>query len=114
MVIDGLPISNSTYNQTANAVEGTNRRQDYSNRSIDINPADIESYVILKGPEATALYGNMGASGAIVITTKKAKSAKGSVTYNNSFRVEKLTRFLKFKRFITRVLMVFMRTLLTP
>jgi TonB-linked SusC/RagA family outer membrane protein len=93
MVIDGLPISNSTYNQTANAVEGTNRRQDYSNRSIDINPADIESYVILKGPEATALYGNMGASGAIVITTKKAKSAKGSVTYNNSFRVEKLTRF---------------------
>lgn len=93
IVVDGLPIDNSTFNQTASVVEGTNRRQDYSNRGIDINPADIESYTILKGPEATALYGNMGASGAIIITTKKAKSAKGSITYNNSFRVETITRF---------------------
>ncbi len=93
MVIDGLPVDNSTFNQTANVVEGTNRRQDYSNRSIDINPADIESYTILKGPEATALYGNMGASGAIIITTKKAKSQKGTVSYNNSFRIEKVNRF---------------------
>ncbi|RYZ28952.1 MAG: SusC/RagA family TonB-linked outer membrane protein [Chitinophagaceae bacterium] len=93
IVVDGLPIDNSIFNQTAMVSNGTNRNNDYSNRALDINPADIESYTILKGPEATALYGNLGASGAIVITTKKAKAGRGSVTYNNSFRWEKQTRF---------------------
>ncbi|NCI50443.1 SusC/RagA family TonB-linked outer membrane protein [Sediminibacterium roseum] len=93
IVIDGLPIDNSMFNQNAMVNVGTNRNQDYSNRSIDINPADIESYTILKGPEATALYGNLGASGAIVITTRKAKSGRGAVSYNNSFRWETQTKF---------------------
>lgn len=93
IVIDGLPIDNSTFNQGALVSDGANRNKDYSNRAIDINPSDIESYTILKGPEATALYGNLGASGAIIITTKKAKAQKGFVTYNNSFRVEKVNRF---------------------
>ncbi|HVG42733.1 MAG TPA: carboxypeptidase-like regulatory domain-containing protein, partial [Chitinophagaceae bacterium] len=93
IVVDGLPIDNSIFHQSAMVSSGTNRNNDYSNRSLDINPADIESYTILKGPEATALYGNLGASGAIVITTKKAKAGRGSVTYNNSFRWEQQTRF---------------------
>ena len=93
IVIDGLPIDNSTFNQGLLATNRNNRDQDYTNRAMDINPADIETYTILKGPEATALYGNLGASGAIVITTKKAKSGQGSVTYNNSFRFEKQLYF---------------------
>ena len=93
MVIDGLPIDNSIVNQNDMVNNGVNRDSDYSNRAVDINPADIESYTILKGPEATALYGNLGASGAIVITTKKAKSGKGSISYNNSFRIEKQINF---------------------
>ena len=88
MVVDGLPIDNSVMSQTNMAMGGNNRSQDYTNRASDINPADIESYTILKGPEATALYGNLGASGAIVITTKKAKAGKGTVSYNGSLRVE--------------------------
>lgn len=84
MVVDGLPVDNSVVNQINTTIQGTNRNQDYTNRASDINPADIESYVILKGPEATALYGNLGANGAIIITTKKAKAGKASVSYNFS------------------------------
>ena len=93
IVIDGVPVDNSTLNQTQLASGGANRDQDYSNRAMDINPADIESYTIMKGPEATALYGNQGASGAIIITTKKGKAGKSSINYNNSFRMEKINRF---------------------
>ncbi|MBB6237417.1 TonB-linked SusC/RagA family outer membrane protein [Pedobacter sp. AK013] len=88
IVLDGVPIDNSVLNQGSTAMNGNNRSQDYTNRASDINPADIESYTILKGPEATALYGNLGASGAIVITTKKAKAGKSSVSYNGSLRIE--------------------------
>ncbi|WP_129715377.1 SusC/RagA family TonB-linked outer membrane protein [Pedobacter sp. SYP-B3415] len=92
-VVDGVPIDNSVVSQTNMAMAGTNRNQDYTNRGADINPADIESYTILKGPEATALYGNLGASGAIIITTKKAKAGKSSVSYNGSLRVETVNNF---------------------
>lgn len=90
IVVDGLPIDNSVSSQTNTAMTGTmvNRGSDYTNRGADINPADIESYTILKGPEATALYGNLGSGGAIVITTKKAKAGKASVSYNGSLRIE--------------------------
>jgi ferric enterobactin receptor len=88
IVVDGLPIDNSVINQTNDLVGGAaNRNSDYSNRAIDLNSADIEGYVIMKGPEATALYGNLGASGAILITTKKGKAGKGAVTYSNAFNV---------------------------
>ncbi len=93
MVIDGLPIDNSILNQNDLVSNGANRDSDYSNRAVDINPADIESYTILKGPEATALYGNLGASGAIVITTKKARAGRGSISYNNNFRIERQVNF---------------------
>lgn len=94
IVVDGVPINNTTLNQTNELVTGgANRDQDYSNRGNDINPADIESYTIMKGPEATALFGNAGASGAILITTKKGKAGKGTISYNNSFRVERLNDF---------------------
>lgn len=88
MVLDGVPIDNSVVNQINTTIAGQNQKQDYTNRASDINPADIESYVILKGPEATALYGNLGANGAILITTKKAKAGKATVSYNGSLRVE--------------------------
>ncbi len=92
MVVDGIPIDNSVVNQMNTTIQGTNRNQDYTNRAADINPADIESYTILKGPEATALYGNLGSNGAIVITTKKAKAGKATVSYNGSLRLETVNR----------------------
>ena len=93
-VVDGLPISNRTFNERNLVGEGTgNRNNDYGNRAMDLNPEEIESLTILKGPEAAALYGTEGASGAVVITTRRAKSGKAKVTYNNNFRVDNVYRF---------------------
>ncbi len=92
-IVDGLPVNNNSLSQSILASDLPNRDNDYSNRGIDINPDDIESVTILKGPEATALYGIDAGSGAIVITTKKGKSGKLKVSYDNSFRIEHLYRF---------------------
>ncbi|AQG80820.1 SusC/RagA family TonB-linked outer membrane protein [Spirosoma montaniterrae] len=96
-VVDGLPISNNTFNQGALVSDSPNRNNDYQNRAADINPNDIESITILKGPEASALYGIDAASGAIVITTKKGTTGKGRITYDNAFRMEDAYRFPKFQ-----------------
>ncbi|TKC02018.1 SusC/RagA family TonB-linked outer membrane protein [Pedobacter cryotolerans] len=93
-VIDGLPVANNTFSEYNLVGQGTfNRQNDYGNRGMDINPDEIETITILKGPEASALYGTQGASGAVVITTKKAKAGTASVTYNNVFRFDKAYRF---------------------
>jgi TonB-linked SusC/RagA family outer membrane protein len=99
-VVDGIIIDNQTVNETSNGGQGVglasdrpNRNNDYTNRIADINPNDIASVTILKGPEATALYGSQASSGAILITTKKAKSGKLAVQYDNSFRIQAITRF---------------------
>lgn len=103
-VIDGVILDNTTFNSNSQggtgiglASDGNNRNIDNTNRIADLNPNDIESYTVLKGPEATALYGSQASSGAIVITTKKAKVAgkKIAVTYDNNFRMQKLTRFAR-------------------
>jgi len=97
-VVDGLPIDNKTLSSSAfvsDASSGTslnNRGVDFTNRAADINPEDIESLVVLKGPEAAALYGIDAANGAIVITTKRGKAGAGSVSYSNSFRVETIRK----------------------
>ncbi len=88
IVIDGLPINNSTLNQGQLATGGSNRDNDFSNRLADINPNDIESLTVLKGPEATSLYGIDAGSGAIIIKTKKGQAGKPKISYNNSFRVD--------------------------
>lgn len=102
-IVDGVIIDNQTVNETSNGGQGvglasdrSNRNNDYTNRIADLNPNDIETITILKGPEATALYGSQASSGAIVITTKKAKSNKLAVQYDNNFKFQKLTRFPEF------------------
>ena len=101
-IVDGMIYDNQTLNQEALigglSVGFANRNSDYGNRAMDINPSDIESVTILKGPEATTLYGADGASGAIVITTKKGRAGKTSITYDNSFRMEKLYRFPEIQK----------------
>lgn len=101
-VVDGIIVDNQTVNETSGGGQGIglasdrpNRNNDYTNRIADINPNDIESITVLKGPEATALYGSQASSGAIVITTRKAKSNKLAIQYDNSMRIQKVTRFPK-------------------
>jgi TonB-linked SusC/RagA family outer membrane protein len=105
-VIDGVVVDNQSLDEGSQGGTGigmverstglattSNRNNDYSNRLSDLNPNDIETITVLKGPEATALYGSQASSGAIIITTKKGKSGTVGVQYDNSFRFSKLTRF---------------------
>ena len=101
-IVDGIIIDNQTLNSNSQsgsgiglASDGNNRNNDNTNRIADINPSDIESVTVLKGPEATALYGSQASSGAIVITTKKAKGTNGKIllNYDNNFRFQRITRF---------------------
>ncbi|WP_212003282.1 SusC/RagA family TonB-linked outer membrane protein [Chitinophaga sp. HK235] len=82
-VIDGMPMDNSTGQGDNSAFDGSvNLATTNGNRAMDINPEDIESISVLKGPAAAALYGLRAAAGAIIITTKKGTTGlvTGSVT----------------------------------
>lgn len=90
-VIDGMPISNNTAASNSfvasknSATSFENRTVDFSNRAQDINPNDIETITVLKGPEAAALYGVDAANGAIIITTKKGRAGQGRISYSSTF-----------------------------
>lgn len=101
-VIDGLPVNNQTFNANTLVTQTENRTVDFSNRISDLNPEDIESLTILKGPEAAALYGIDAANGAIVITTKKGKSGRGSLNYTFNYGIEKLGRLPEIPRIYSR------------
>jgi TonB-linked SusC/RagA family outer membrane protein len=83
-VVDGLPVASTSDISTLNSVTGA----DYANRSLDLDPNDIESINILKGQAASALYGMRASNGVIVITTKNGKGVgKGKVAVNVSSNV---------------------------
>jgi len=95
MIIDGLPLDNRTLNTGVLASDApgsttafSNRGVDFTNRAADVNPEDIETITVLKGPEASALYGIDAANGAIVITTKRGKAGNAGWQYSNSVRME--------------------------
>jgi TonB-linked SusC/RagA family outer membrane protein len=93
IVLDGVPLNNAVNSQHKLASDGDNRTNDFTNRAADINPDDIESITVLKGPEAAALYGIEAGNGAIIITTKKGKVQKLKFSYENNFRWEQIVKF---------------------
>jgi TonB-linked SusC/RagA family outer membrane protein len=98
IVVDGVVISSSSGGRTANRNEttygtsGDNMQTDYGSSINDINPEDIESVTVLKGPGAAALYGQRGANGALIITTKSgsAKRKGLGVTWNSNASIEQM------------------------
>lgn len=80
-VIDGVPMDNTSYGQA-----GTEGGYDLGDAISAINPDDIETMSVLKGPAAAALYGSRASHGVILITTKKANTgdAKWGVEYNGT------------------------------
>ncbi|WP_082318030.1 SusC/RagA family TonB-linked outer membrane protein [Hymenobacter sp. DG25A] len=96
-VIDGIPLDNSysvtegqdyPFNANLNGVG-------YSNRAIDINPNDIETMTVLKGPAAAALYGVRAGNGAVVITTKRGRAGqKPSVSFRTEQEFSQVNRTL--------------------
>lgn len=100
LVVDGVPIDNSTSQPVAGDypfnqnLTGVNE----SNRGIDINPEDIESVSVLKGPVAAAQYGARGGNGAIIITTKKGRKRKGlGITYNGNIEISQVNKLPKLQ-----------------
>ncbi len=89
-VIDGVPMDNSTF--TSENQERGGGGYDFGDMAQDINPNDIESMSVLKGPSASALYGSRAANGVIIITTKRGGKKGGgfSVTVNSGITIERV------------------------
>jgi len=100
IVVDGVVINNGSGRRTSNSGEsayGTssdNMPADYGSNLNDINPEDIETVTVLKGPGAAALYGQRGANGALIITTKSGKKRSGlGITFNSNASLESVNRW---------------------
>ena len=89
-IVDGIPVGNEGTDNSTNV--------DYGNSASEINPADIESMTVLKGPAAAALYGSRAANGAIVITTKSGKNGHGlGVSFTSGTTMQTILRLPKFQ-----------------
>ncbi|WP_375434598.1 SusC/RagA family TonB-linked outer membrane protein [uncultured Hymenobacter sp.] len=86
-VVDGIPISNDL-DRTSSTLFGAQQ----SNRAADIDPENIESINILKGPAAAALYGSRASSGAVIITTKSGRNVnkKLEVTVTSGLSLQRV------------------------
>jgi TonB-linked SusC/RagA family outer membrane protein len=96
IVVDGIPIDNSQND----ANDNLNNQVDAGNRGNDINPDDVESVTLLKGPAAAALYGTRAANGALIITTKNGKSLRGKkseVIVSSSYNFESILRIPEYQ-----------------
>jgi len=83
-VVDGIPLDNSNLGSA-----GMWGGKDLGDGISSINPDDIETISVLKGPSATALYGTRAQNGVILITTKKGRARKGiGVELNSNYVVE--------------------------
>lgn len=101
IVVDGVVINSGSNRRTAIGGETTygtgsdNMPADYGGSLNDLNPEDIESVTVLKGPGASALYGLRAANGAIIITTKSGgnKGKKLGITLNSNASIEQSNRW---------------------
>jgi TonB-linked SusC/RagA family outer membrane protein len=91
-VIDGIPMVNNKGGQP-----GSYGGTDGGDGLSAINPNDIESISILRGANASILYGSQGANGVILITTKKGKEGKLAVDFNSSAVLEKVSGLPDFQ-----------------
>jgi TonB-linked SusC/RagA family outer membrane protein len=106
-VVDGVPVSNiaipnglNVITQSARASAGTNAtsNQDQQvNRIADINPNDIESIQVLKGPSASSIYGSRGTNGVILITTKQGRTGKTTLDITQRFGASYLSNTIALK-----------------
>lgn len=101
-VIDGVPVNNTTRALGVDGLGGAGSVLQSTvspNRMADLNPDDIESIEILKGPSATSVYGaQAGAGGAILITTKRGRAGRTTYTYRTSLQLDEITRSLPVQR----------------
>ena len=100
VIIDNSQIANGITAITQSARQNTPSAQDQRvNRAADLNPNDIESIQILKGPSASSIYGSRGSNGVIVITTKRGVSGQTSLDISQRFGTSELSNTLDLKCF---------------
>ena len=92
-IVDGIPVSNS------NRGGGLGNGYDFGNAISDINPEDVETFTVLKGPNAAAIYGSRAQNGAVVITTKRGMATEGRMRtdFTTSFLWERPGRLPDFQ-----------------
>jgi len=99
-VVDGVIVNNSTINGGLNTISGAaggnfSSSQDQSvNRVADLNPNDIESIQVLKGPSASSIYGSKGTNGVIIITTKRGTAGSNTVDFTQRVGRSKISNEL--------------------
>ena len=99
-IVDGVFVNNSQFATGAGSgsFSGAGTNQDQApNRISDINPADIESMEILKGPSAAAIYGTRANAGVIIITTKKGKAGKTRVSFGQDIGFSSAIKLLGYE-----------------
>ncbi|MBF9220219.1 SusC/RagA family TonB-linked outer membrane protein [Hymenobacter ruricola] len=102
-VIDGMIMDNSSFQESAAPGAGSQfngllgRSVGAANRAGDLNPEDIASITVLKGPAAAALYGLRAANGAVVITTKKGTSGTTTLNFRTQVSVDEVNRLPKMQ-----------------
>lgn len=93
IVIDGIPVNNTARTNGRSVLQ----QIDFGNQGNDINPEDIESITVLKGPAAAALYGSIGANGAVMITTKSGRGRKGTgkadISFTSSYTLSNVLKY---------------------
>lgn len=96
-IVDGVPINNDRISNTTSDKRGKDvgTQADFGNGANDINPEDVESVTVLKGASATALYGSRASNGVIMVTTKRAKNEKLSLSYDGSFTASNVLRTMQ-------------------
>jgi TonB-linked SusC/RagA family outer membrane protein len=85
LVVDGQPITNETHSLGFTGSGVTNQ-----NRAADLNPEDIESVEILKGPAATGIYGSRASNGVVLITTKSGERNSTRYSLKSSFGIDRV------------------------
>ncbi|MBW3130111.1 SusC/RagA family TonB-linked outer membrane protein [Hymenobacter profundi] len=102
-VIDGIIMDNSSFVESTAPGGGSGfngilgRTAASTNRAGDLNPENIESMTVLKGPAASAIYGLRAANGAVVITTKKGTKGVTTLNYRTQFSVDEVNRLPKLQ-----------------
>jgi TonB-linked SusC/RagA family outer membrane protein len=102
-VVDGVPIDNSSFSTSnfnpidelgTGEISGTTQ----TNRAVDLNPADIESVEILKGPAAGAIYGARAGQGVVLITTKKGRAGQTRYSWRSSLSLDDVSKTYPLQR----------------
>ncbi len=97
-VVDGIPINNNTILNFTNEAAAGFQEVDFGNGAMEVNPDDIESLSVLKGPSAAALYGTRASNGVIIINTKDGSKSEGlGITFNTSTYVENAFQLPEFQ-----------------